>query len=675
MKTANTLTIDGLKITIEGEKNLLEVIRKAHIDIPTFCYHSELSIYGACRLCMVDVSGRGVVPSCSTPPEAGMEIQTSTGQIRSLRKMIIELLLANHEQSCTTCQKNTSCKLQELANRFGVTKVRFKKAAAARPLDNSSPSITRDPNKCILCGDCVRMCREEQSVGAIDFAFRGSNVTVAPSFGKGLSEVECVNCGQCARVCPTGALTPKSDVAETWKALEDKSKYVIVQIAPAVRVAIGEHFGLEPGTIATGQAVAALKRLGFKKVFDTSFTADLTIMEEGTEFLKRLEKKEKLPIFTSCCPGWVKFAEQYYPELNDNLSSCRSPQQMFGSLAKELLPEKYGIKKEDLVIVSVMPCTAKKYEAAQEKFAVNGIKDIDIVLTTQEFARMIEEAGLQFNSLTPESFDLPFGFKTGAGIIFGNSGGVSEAVLRFVNEKVCGKKNTGNYDFLQVRGLEGIKETSISTPAGTLKLAVASGLKNARTLVESMKRKEVHYDIVEIMACPGGCIGGAGQPVYYKPEVKEKRAKGLYDNDKMLELHSSQDNPYIKELYKDNFGEAGSRKAHRFLHTHYASCKRTHSGEISILKGNSVNKLEVTVCFGTSCFLKGSQSILKGLVDHIKLSGLEDKVEVKATFCFEKCNSGPNARIGRKLLEKCTIGLAVETLMDEIKILKECASV
>ena len=452
---SKTLIINGKETSFDNERNLLEVIRKANIEIPTFCYHSELSVYGACRMCIVDISGRGIITSCTTKPEEGMVIKTHTQELRDIRKIALELLLANHDQKCTSCLKSASCKLQELSDRLGVDKVRYKKTETVMPLDLSSDALVRDPNKCILCGDCVRACYEIQDIGAIDFAHRGSKVTVTPAYGKDLAAVECVDCGQCARVCPTGAITPKYNTADAWRELDNPEKVVVAQIAPAVRVAIGELFGMKPGTLLIGQIVAALKMLGFDKVFDTSFAADLTVLEEANEFLKRKTENKKLPQFTSCCPGWVKYAEQYYSEFLPNLSTCKSPQQMFGAIAKEILPEQLGIKRENLVVVSIMPCTAKKVEANRPEFTHGKEKEVDIVLTTQELAAMIKQAGIRFENLTPEALDLPMGFKTGAGVIFGNSGGVSEAVLRYAYEKVNGIK-LSNFEFNEVRGDEAI---------------------------------------------------------------------------------------------------------------------------------------------------------------------------------------------------------------------------
>ena len=436
MDTKPTLTIDHLTIPIDGERNILDIARKAGIDIPTFCYHSDLSIYGACRLCLVEVEGRGIVASCSTPPEAGLKIHTHTEEIRQMRRISLELLLANHEQTCPTCSKSAGCELQRLTRRLGVEKVRFKPTHKLQPIDTSSPSLVRDPNKCILCGDCVRACDEIQGIGAIDFSGRGAGSCVVPAFGKDLANVECVNCGLCATVCPTGALTPKSEIDAVWRDLENPQKTVVAQIAPAVRVALGETFGMEPGSVEIGRMVAALKALGFAQVYDTSFAADMTVIEEATEFIGRKQAGKLLPQFTSCCPAWVKFAEQFCPDLIGNLSSCRSPQQMFGSLAKQILPEQLELEGKELIVVSIMPCTAKKFEAKLPKFRDNSHPHIDHVLTTQELAHMIEEAGLRFRDLEPQSLDLPLGFKTGAGVIFGTSGGVTEAVLRYAVEKI-----------------------------------------------------------------------------------------------------------------------------------------------------------------------------------------------------------------------------------------------
>jgi len=660
------VTINGSQVSISGERNLLELIRKSGIEIPTFCYHSELSIYGACRLCLVDIEGRGLHASCSIKPEPGMKVKTATEEIREIRKISVELLLANHQVECPTCPKSSSCKLEELARKLGVTEVRFKKAKMDMPKDFSSDSLIRDPNKCVLCGDCVRYCREIQSIGAIDFAHRGKNTVVTPAFGKDLAQVECVNCGQCAAVCPVGAITVKPEVDEVFKAIDNPEKVVVAQIAPAVRVALGEQFGMTSGDIVTGKITAALKRMGFDKVFDTSFSADLTVIEEGTEFLNRFEKGEKLPQFTSCCPGWVKFAEQYYPEILPRLSSCKSPQQMFGSLAREVLPKMLNVDPKNLVIVSIMPCTAKKFEARRPEFKHDGLKDVDYVLTTQELSRMIEASGLCFHELEPESLDLPMGFKTGAGVIFGTTGGVTEAVLRFAVEKVTGRK-LENVDFHAVRGEAGLREATLNLEGKEVRLAVVHGLKNARKVAEEVKAGLCKYDIIEVMACPGGCVGGAGQPVNMTPGTIKRRAKGLYEADKMLQLHKAQENPYIIETYEKVLGDVGGHKAHHLLHTKYQSRRRVSDKGMPLMTGEGVDKLQIKVCVGTNCHLKGSQKILKALSSDIESRGLADAVDIQATFCFEKCGEAPNVMIGDQLISRCTFEKAREVLEQQLK--------
>lgn len=651
------VNIDGRDIPIEGEKNLLDVIRKAGIEIPTFCYVSELSVYGACRMCTVEIEGRGLQTSCSTPPEPGLKVKTNTEQVRQIRRVALELILANHERECTTCQKSTSCKLQDLSKKLGVEKIRFRSVQKHVPVDNSNPSIVRNPNKCILCGDCVRMCQEVQGIGAIDFAHRGHDTVVQPAFGKGLQDVQCVYCGQCARVCPTGALTPKSETEVVWKSLQDTQKTVVVQIAPAVRVALGEAFGYQPGEVTTGQIVASLKMMGFKKVFDTCFSADLTILEEGNEFIKRLTQNLPLPMFTSCCPAWVKYVEQHHPELIPNLSTCKSPQQMFGSVAKGVFSAEMGVKKEDMVVVSIMPCTAKKFEAKRPEFTNNGAPDVDHVITTQELVQMINEYGIQFRNLKPESLDMPMGFKTGAGVIFGNTGGVMEAALRYVYEKVEGK-TLENPDFHEVRGEAGIREAEVVLAGKTYKLAVIHSLANAKEIIAKIKSGEKKYHFVEFMSCPAGCINGAGQPINMNVDYRKNRIKGLYEADKMLQLHKSQDNPYLKELYTSKLGDVGGEKAHHLLHTHYNARRRLKGKSVLIMDGKNDDRLEIRVCVGTSCYLKGSQDILHHLAKHVADKGLQDQVIVKATFCFEKCNKGPSIKIGDTVINGCDIAKA-----------------
>jgi NADH-quinone oxidoreductase subunit G len=673
MNNNNSIYIDGTEIPIENEKNVLELVRKANIELPTFCYHSDLSVYGACRMCVVDVDGMGIQASCSLPPRPGMKVITKSNEIRRIRKVNLELLLANHDISCPTCSRSNNCKLQDLSGKIGISKSRFKKTDKTADIDNFSHSIVHDPNKCVLCGDCVRVCKEIQSVGAIDFVGRGAGTTVGTAFQKGLKDVECVYCGQCVSVCPVGALTPKPESEEVWEAIFNPEKVVVAQVAPAVRVALGESFGYEAGQITTGQLVAALKKIGFDQVYDTSFAADLTIFEEATEFLQRKLSGEKLPQFTSCCPSWVKFAEQYYSDLLPNLSTCKSPQQMFGSVAKRVLPEILGVKAENIVVVSVMPCTAKKYEAKRPEFEKDGMADVDHVITTEGFAKLIEEAGIMFNKLTPQSFDLPLGFKTGAGVLFGNSGGVSEAVLRFAYEKLT-RETLGNNDFTIVRGDDKKRVAEITIGKTSLKLGIAHGLSNAREFCEEVKTGDSDLDLIEVMACPGGCIAGGGQPVSFDPDFKEKRKNGIYNADVQLQLHKPQENPYVNELYDKILGEQGGKLAHELLHTSYKGRKRIAETEMTI-RDTEHPKIEVSVCAGTNCFVKGSQTILKQLIayvtenrleDMVGFEGQEEMVDVKATFCFEKCERGPVVKVNKTIIEKATFEKAVEVLTKEI---------
>jgi NADH-quinone oxidoreductase subunit G len=664
----NYLIINGIKIFFDNEKNILEVIRKAKIELPTFCYHSELSIYGSCRLCMIEVEGMGIVPACSTPATPGMIISTNTERIISMRKIIIELLLANHDRECTICQKSQSCKLQTLARRLGIENIRFKNVVRKTDKDLSTYALVRQQDKCVLCGDCVRFCDEVQSIGALGFVNRGSKSVVCPSFGKDLELSECVYCGQCSRVCPTGAITPRSEVKEIWKALSNKNKKVVVAIAPAVRAAIGEVFGLakENGTEASGRIVTALKTMGFYKVFDISFTADMTIVEEANEFLERIKENNNIPLFTSCCPAWVKFVEQYYPEFINNLSTCRSPQGMYGSIAKRIMPEVLGVNKEDLIVVSIMPCTAKKYEARRQELANNGEIDIDYVITTQELAMMIEEAGLRFQDLDAYAFDMPLGFKTGAGIIFGNSGGVTEAVLRNVASSIVdGQDESDQFSF--VRGEDGIRETKISLSGRELKIAIVYGLKNARQILRELKTEKRKYDFVEVMACPGGCIGGAGQPIYNDLATRQNRAKVLYENDKTLELHKSQDNPYVQKLYDDYLGNTpGSLKAHEYLHTHYKYRKR-YKESVAISDNSNNSGIDINVCFGNHCMKKGSKEILEHIVDYVDNKNYKDKVNISASICLEKCFSAPNVKVACTTISKVSDKAVEEAIDKEIK--------
>jgi len=557
--------IDDQRVEFDGEKNVLAVIRKAGIDMPTFCYYSELSTYGACRMCVVENEWGGIDASCSMQPKDGMRIKTNTLKLRKHRKMILELLLAAHCRDCTTCDKNGKCKLQELAKQFGITRVRFNDTREEMEPDNSSPAIVRNPNKCILCGDCVRVCSEIQGMGVLDFAFRGSKLQVMPAFNRKMSETNCISCGQCAAVCPTGAITIKKDIDKVWEAIYDKKKRVIVQIAPAVRVALGEEFGLPAGENVLGKLVAALKMVGFDHVYDTTLGADLTVMEESKEFLKRLENGGPFPMFTSCCPAWVRYIETQKPEMLENISSCKSPMQMFGATAKEHYKCMESVDEKETIVVAIMPCTAKKYEAAREEFQKDGIKDIDYVLTTQEAAAMIKECGIVLDELENETPGMPFGMGSGAGVIFGATGGVAEAVIRRCVPKKD-SKTLKELEFCGVRGMDYVKEASIDVDGREIKIAVVHGLKNAQELIKKIENKEVYYDLIEVMACKGGCVGGAGQP-FGQTDKKIKRAEGLYNADRLSQIKRSEENPMVMSLYNGVL----KKNKHELLHVHYGN--------------------------------------------------------------------------------------------------------
>lgn len=558
------MTIDGRTVEFTDEPNVLAVIRKADIDIPTLCYHSELSVYGACRLCTVENERGKTFASCSEPPRDGMIVYTNTPRLMKYRKLILELLLAAHCRDCTTCIKSGECQLQSLAHRMGVGNIRFENTKEQYPLDFSSPSIVRDPNKCILCGDCVRMCDNVQSVNAIDFAYRGTRALVTPAFNKKIAETDCVNCGQCRVVCPTGAISIHTNTDAIWDLLADKNTKVVAQIAPAVRVAVGDRFGLPKGENVMGKLVNVLHRLGFDEVYDTSYGADLTVIEESEELMNRLESGENLPLFTSCCPAWVKFCEERYPDLAKNLSTCRSPQQMFGAVVREYYkdPEKSGGKR--IVSVSIMPCTAKKEEILRPESTTNGKQDIDYVLTTTELIGMIRKAGIRFENLEIEATDMPFGIGSGAGVIFGVTGGVTEAVLRRLREG-HNRVEMEKIKFSGVRGEEGLKEVEFDYNGRTIRAAVVSGLGNANSLMKRIQKGEVQYDFVEVMACRRGCIMGGGQPVPVDPESRIARSKGIYDTDINTQIKKSNENPLVQSLYDGLL----KGKTHELLHRNF----------------------------------------------------------------------------------------------------------
>ena len=560
MKNIDYMYVDGIPVAIEGEKNMLQVIRKTGVKLPTFCYHSDLSIYGACRMCMVEDERGNLYTACSTPPKAGMSIKTNTARLRKYRKNILELLLANHCRDCTTCANNKSCKLQDLAVRFNIEGVRFPNRADDNKVTNSSASIVFDSGKCILCGDCVRTCHEVQNVGAIDFAFRGSKMLISTAFGKPLSETMCVGCGQCAVACPTGAITARNEIQKVWDAISNPSVKTVVQVAPAVRVALGNMVGIPEGKDVSGLIFAALRKMGFDEVFDTSFGADITVLEESKEFLERLKEGKRLPIITSCCPAWIQYCEKKHPELMENVSTCRSPMEMFASVIKEERQE----RGKKLFHVAVMPCTAKKFEAQREEFlGKDGSRNVDAVITTDELTHMLKEAGILLNEIDPEPVDHPYDNASGAAVIFGVTGGVTEAVLRNV---VKDKSRSALMKLSNVgeRGNEGLKIFELTTEDGVgLRIGVASGLANAEKLLGMLKNGE-KFDIIEIMACPGGCVAGGGQP-FVHADVRKTRGKGLYDADRMLSIRHSESNASVQALY-DRLLKG---REHELLHVHY----------------------------------------------------------------------------------------------------------
>jgi NADH-quinone oxidoreductase subunit G/[NiFe] hydrogenase diaphorase moiety small subunit/NADP-reducing hydrogenase subunit HndD len=590
-----SITINGQKVDVKHGTSILDAATQAGVIIPTLCYHKDLCIAGNCRVCVVELAGqKRLATACATPCESGMEVLTNTLKVRNSRKHIIELLLTEHNADCTSCYKNGNCELQTLASDYKIMNQDFIHLVPFKnyTVDKFSPSIIKDDSKCIRCQRCVRTCAELQSVNALTMAFKGEHAKVTTFFEKTMSEVVCTNCGQCINHCPTGALVEKNYIEEVWNAISDKSKYVVVQTAPAVRVGLGEELGFDPGMRVTGKMVSALKKLGFDAVMDTDFTADLTIMEEGTELLTRLKKvlvdkdsSVKLPMATSCSPGWIKFIEHMYPEYLDNLSTCKSPQQMFGALVKTYYAKARNLDPESIVSVSIMPCTAKKFEASRPEMHDSGYRDVDYVLTTRELAIMIKQAGIDFLKLEDMNYDRIMGESTGAGVIFGATGGVMEAALRTAYELVTGREVPfENLNITPVRGVEGVKEASIKIEKPLkewafldgveLKCAVAHGLANAKIVMDAIKAGKANYHFIEFMACPGGCLGGGGQPIPTSPEIRAKRATAIYAEDAGMPLRKSHQNPEVIKIYADFLGKPLGEKSHHLLHTKYTPRKR-----------------------------------------------------------------------------------------------------
>lgn len=564
-----TVKIDGREVSVPAGSTILEAAEKANIDIPTLCHHPDMETSGVCRVCVVQVNNNfPLQAACVYEVAEGMEIDTSSKVVRDARRMNLELILASHPQDCLSCIRNQNCELQELAQKYHIEENRFPQKTKEGVKDTTNPSVVRDQEKCILCRRCVEACIQFQSVETLSVSQRGHESKVGTFFNKPMEDVVCTFCGQCIVACPVGALYEKNDTQRVWEAIADPDKHVVVQTAPAIRVGLGEEMGDEPGSLTTGQMVASLRRIGFDRVFDTNFTADLTIMEEGSELIQRVKEGGTLPMITSCSPGWIKFCEHHFPDMLDNLSTCKSPQQMFGALAKTFYAEKAGIHPKDIFSVSIMPCTAKKFERARPEMTDSGYTDVDVVLTTREVGQMLRELGVRYNELPDEKFDDPLGISTGAAAIFGATGGVMEAALRTAYELITGEE-LKEINLHACRGLDGVKEAEIPVGDLNVKIAVAHGLANARKLLEAVQAGEKDYHFIEVMACPGGCIGGGGQPIPATLADRDRRIAAIYREDERLEIRKSHENPAIKAIYEEYLEKPLSHKSHHLLHTKY----------------------------------------------------------------------------------------------------------
>jgi len=573
------LTINDINVKAEEGMTILDAAKSVGIAIPTLCHMKDLFPTGACRICVVEVEGmKGLTPSCAYPVQQGMKIQTDSERVSRARKTIVELLIENHPQDCLICVRNKNCELQDLAERYGIREHRYVGEKKDHAIDISSASMERDPAKCILCGRCVRTCNEIQKVGAIDFTNRGFSSNVTTPYNKGLNVSDCILCGQCILVCPTAALREKSSIQKVENALKDKTKYTVVQIAPAVRASLGEEYNLPLGTNVTGKIITGLRRLGFKKVFDTNFAADLTIMEEGTELIGRIKNKGTLPMFTSCCPGWVKYIEQNKPGLLNHLSSCKSPHEMEGAVLKTYYAKKMGLDPKDIFVVSIMPCTVKKFESDRPELVEEHRPDVDAVLTTRELVRMFKMTGIDFDDLPDDQFDNPLGESTGAAILFGTSGGVMEAALRTAYKALTGEE-LQQMELTDIRGLNGIKEATINVNGLMINVAVVNGIGNIGLVLDQIEMGESKYHFIEVMACPGGCINGGGQPIHQKTDKVKRRIKALYEIDEKSKNRRSHENEAVQAIYKEYFGEPNSHLAHEILHTTYVNRKEMLLGK------------------------------------------------------------------------------------------------